>query len=233
MPEDYEVQPGDCLSSIAYENGFFWQTLWNLPANSDLKSKRKNPNVLMTGDVVHIPDLTVKQQPGATETRHKFVLKGVPEFLRMKLLDAKHQPRPNLDYVIVIDGNARRGQTDGTGELKESIPPNAKSGTLTFAAPWAASPSPGTGAGKPTPRKSSRPANQVINLQLGGLNPITSMSGFKARLANVGAYRGPLDDNLDDATTKAIKAFQTKKGLPVTGLPDDATKAKLQDLHGH
>ena len=218
MAQDYIVADGECLSSIAFENGFFWQTLWNHPANAALKTLRKNPNVLMTGDVVHIPDLTVKQEPGATETRHKFMLKGVPEFLRLKLLDSKHQPRANLDYVIVIDGNSRRGQTDGTGELKESIPPNAKSGKLIL--------------GQPMPGKPNVP-RQVINLQLGNLDPVTEVTGLKARLANLGFYKGPLDGNLDAATQAAISRFQTKQQLPVTGQPDAATQAQLQQSHGH
>jgi peptidoglycan hydrolase-like protein with peptidoglycan-binding domain len=70
-------------------------------------------------------------------------------------------------------------------------------------------------------------------LQLGNLNPITEVSGFKARLANFGLYRGPIDENLDDATKQAISAFQTQQGLPVTGIADDATQQKLQSLHGH
>lgn len=211
------------MSSIAYENGFFWQTLWNLSQNADLKAKRKNPNVLMTGDIVHIPDLTVRQEPGATEATHKFVLKGVPEYLRMKIMDQYHKPRPNLDYIIIIEGISKSGKTDGNGELKESIPPNARAGKLTFAAP------PGKN-GKPLP---GMPKQQVMILQLGGLNPISEVSGVKARLTNLGCYKGPIDENLDDATNQAIKAFQTRKGLPVTGVPDDATKAALQKLHGH
>jgi len=213
------------MSSIAYENGFFWKTLWNLSENADLKAKRKNPNVLMTGDVVHIPDLTVRNEPGATEMTHKFMLKGVPEVLRMKLLDANHKPRGNLDYIIVIDGDARRGKTNAKGELKESIPPNAKTGKLTFAALGSVDKT-----GKPIP---GRPKNKVMILQLGNLNPVSAVSGLKSRLANLGLYRGPIDENLDGNTKQAIGAFQKKKGLPVTGVADDATTALLQKIHGH
>ena len=225
MPEDYEVQAGDCMSSIAYAHGFFWQTLWNDSSNADLKNKRKNPNVLMTGDVVHIPDLTVKQESGATEQQHKFMLKGVPEKLNLTLLDYDHKPRPNLDYLLVIDGNAREGKTDADGKLTESIPPNAMTGKLTFAAPQRVD-----GTGKPLP---GEPQNQVLILQLGGLNPISEVSGLKARLSNLGFYKGPIDENLDPATKQAISSFQQKKGLPVTGVADDATRQKLQDIHGH
>jgi hypothetical protein len=226
MPEDYQVQAGDCMSSIAYERGFFWQTLWNDSSNAGLKAKRKNPNVLLAGDVVHIPDLTVKQEPGATEQQHKFVLKGVPEKLHLRLLDANHKPRANLDYVIVIDGNARRGKTDANGSLTESIPPNAMAGKLTFAAPGSVDKT-----GKPIPGR--KVVNQVMQLQLGSLNPVSEVSGLKARLANLGFYHGPINEKLDNATKNAISAFQKKKGLPVTGVADDATKAKLQSSHGH
>jgi hypothetical protein len=209
MAEDYSVQPGDCMSSIAFERGFFWQKLWNLGANASLKAARKNPNVLMTGDVVHIPDLTIKQVPCATDKQHQFVRKGVPEKLRMKLLDINRKPRANLAYNIVIDGSPRSGKTNGNGELTESIPPNAKVGKIMI--------------GK----------SEVINLNLGYLNPVSDLTGVKARLANLGFYKGPIDTNLDDATKSALSAFQTKQGLPVTGAADDATKSQLQQLHGH
>ncbi len=211
MPEDYKVAPGDCMSSIAYAHGFFWKTLWNLGENAALKSQRKNPNVLMTGDLVHLPDLTVKQEPGATEKRHKFMLKGVPEKLRMRLLDVNHKPRHNLDYVIVIDGDSRRGKTDGNGELIESIPPDAKAGKIML----------------------GKKLSEVIKLNLGHLDPISEISGIKARLANLGFYRGAIDGNLDDAGKRGIRSFQTKQGLPVTGDADDATQQKLLKMHGH
>ena len=224
MAEDYEVEAGDCMSSIAYAHGFFWQTLWDLPANASLKNQRKNPNVLMAGDIVHIPDLTVKQESGAPEQQHKFLLKGVPEKLNITLLDASHKPRPNLDYLIVIEGHARKGKTDSNGRITESIPPNATNGKLTFAAPQ-----PVDGTGKPV----GKPKNQVMILQLGQLNPLSEVSGLKARLANLGFYKGPVDENLDAATKQAINVFQKKKGLPATGVADDATKAQLQKAHGH
>jgi hypothetical protein len=212
------------MSSIAYENGFFWKTLWNHPSNADLKSKRKNPNVLMEGDVVFIPDLTVRQEPGATEMQHKFVLKAVPEIFKMKLLDAYHKPRPNVPYVLVIEGNAQRGTTDANGQLQTPIPPNARTGKLTFAPAHATD-----NKGKPI---SGRPQQQVMILQLGNLDPISETSGVQSRLANLGFYRGSADGNTDDALKLAICAFQRRKKLPVTGIADDATKAVLQQVHG-
>ncbi|MGC9973362.1 MAG: LysM domain-containing protein [Bryobacteraceae bacterium] len=50
------VKQGDCMSSIADQYGFFWETLWNHERNAQLKERRKNPNVLMAGDpaVLHL-----------------------------------------------------------------------------------------------------------------------------------------------------------------------------------
>ena len=59
MPE-HMVVAGDCILSIAEENGFQWKTIWNHAANSKLKADRGDPNVLFPGDVVFVPDKRLK-----------------------------------------------------------------------------------------------------------------------------------------------------------------------------
>ena len=77
MPgEDYEIQEGDCVSSVAFSHGFFWETLWNHGNNSELKSRRKDPNILQAGDILHIPELTPRDESAASEKKHRFKLKG-------------------------------------------------------------------------------------------------------------------------------------------------------------
>ena len=213
------------MSSIAYENGFYWKTLWNLPENADLKAQRKNPNVLLAGDIVTIPDLTKKEETRAPNAKYKFKRLGVPEKLHVQLLDYSHQPRANLDYRIVIDGDTRTGKTDAQGMVIASIPPNADSGKLIFDEPTYTDKT-----GKQIPAK---PKKMTMLLQLGHLNPVSEVSGLKARLANLGFYKGAVDETVDGKTGQAIRAFQTKQGLPVTGAVDDATRQKLLDIHGH
>jgi N-acetylmuramoyl-L-alanine amidase len=222
---EYSVQPGDCVSSIAFQNGFFWKTLWNLPENAALKAQRKNPNVLMTGDVVSIPAITVKQLPYPDGKRYTFVRKGVPEKLNIQLLDYNQKPRAGLDYVLFIEGDSWRGKTDREGRIKAAIPPDAKSGKLVFAGPPILD-----AKGNPLPDK---PKDQTMILQLGNLNPVSETSGLKARLVNLGFLKGPIDEKLNAATQNAIRQFQTKMGLPSTGTADDATRQKLLALHGH
>jgi hypothetical protein len=202
MSEDLEVRQGDCISSIAFEHGFFWDTLWNHPNNADLKQKRKDPNVLMEGDVVHIPDLTPKVESGGTDQRHRFRLKGVPAKFKLRLM-LDDRPRANEPYRLNIDGHWHEGTTDHDGCLKHPIPPNAQSGTLIV--------------GK-------EESQDTYHLKFGSIDPLDSDEGIRGRLLDLGY-------GADDLAA-GLRAFQQKEGLQPTGRADDATRAKLKERFG-
>src|SRR5918911_5454702 len=73
------VEQGECLSSIALQYGFMPDTIWNDPANAQLKFLRKDPNILYPGDEIEIPEREPWEGPRPTDARHKFRLKGRPE----------------------------------------------------------------------------------------------------------------------------------------------------------
>ncbi len=127
---DYIVKPGDCMESIAFEQGFLWETLWNLPANAELKSERQ-PNILLPGDHVTIPGLQPFEKPDCpTDQTHQFVLPGTKTKLHLRFLDDKQQPRSGLKYALVVDGQKYNGTLDGAGSLTQSIPANASQGSI-------------------------------------------------------------------------------------------------------
>jgi hypothetical protein len=206
---NYDVQPGDCLESIAYEHGFFWETLWNHPDNASLKQSRQAPNILLAGDQVAVPPLRPKNEAGATETRHRFKRKGVPSKLEMVLKD-KDKPRAGVPYVLEVEGQSFSGQTDAQGVLRQRIPPDARTGRLIV----------------------GRDRREIYPLQLGQLDPVSEISGVQARLANLGFYAGAVDGQMNPATAQALKAFQAKHNLPVNGQLNEATGQQLKQAHG-
>src|ERR1043165_9582514 len=209
MAEDVSIQQGDCASSIAYQRGFFWETIWNHPRNADLKASRKDPNVLCEGDVLFVPDKDPGGVNRATEKRHRFVLKGVPAMLRLRFSEGG-EPRRGGAYVLPIDGDPRSGKLDDNGQLEEPIPPDAKSARLRLGGPHA----------------------EEIELRLGTVDPITEVAGVQGRLNNLGFDAGETDGQMTPQTRSAIEAFQRRFGLSAEGALDQATRDKLVQVHG-
>jgi len=202
---DYVVKQGDCISSIAKDTGHFWETIWNDPANAELKEVRKNPNVLLAHDRLTLPDKEQKQETGQTEMRHRFCRRGEPSWLRLRLTECG-EPRANQDYALIIDGKERTGTTDVRGRLNEAIPGNARTAIL-------------------------RIGKEEYRLKLGSVDPITEIKGVQTRLNNLGFNCGPVDGILGPKTRGALKAFQRRMELPVSGKIDDATRKALEDEH--
>ena len=239
MSEDYQVQQGDSVSSIAYEHGFFWETLWNHAANSELKQKRKDPDILMQGDVVHIPDKTEKLDNGSTEKKHKFKLKGVPamftlQLRRLKKQDkaktvssmtdwweyresepetVKHEPASDVPYVLYADGRiVAQGKTDRNGRLKAKLSPAATAGCLIL--------------------YRGLPQEAALELNFRQMDPIDELPGICKRLNNLG-FACPTDVlKVTPEVESALASFQRVSGLKITGEPDDSTREKLKQIHG-
>lgn len=205
---DYVVQPGDCIESIAYDEGFFWQTLWDHAQNSELKRKRKDPNVLLPGDRLHIPEKRLGEKVGATEQQHCFKLKGVPAQLRLKFYK-DGQPRKNEPYTLWLDGVAEKGQTDGDGMVIHSLLPRVTEARLRLG-----------------------DDSQDYIIKVGHLDPVEAPAGLRARLRNLGYYSGGEEDAVGSHTKSAVRLFQAENGLEATGDPDQQTLDKLEAAHG-
>jgi peptidoglycan hydrolase-like protein with peptidoglycan-binding domain len=50
----------------------------------------------------------------------------------------------------------------------------------------------------------------------------------RARLQAEGVYAGPVDGELNAQTEAALRAYQQKQGIPVSGAADEATLKQLQ-----
>ncbi len=207
---EHVVKQGECISSIAKDTGHFWETIWNEPANSELKGIRKDPNVLLPGDRLTIPVLRPKQEPGATEMRHRFVRRGEPAKLCLRLLDTD-QPLAGLPYKLTIGDRVCTGTTDAEGKLEIPIPGNAKSGRLEV--------------GKDDDIR-------TYHLRLGSVDPVESITGVQQRLNNLGFACGAADGVLGPRTRAALKRYQARHNPPEPGEPDVSTQKQLQSDHG-
>jgi N-acetylmuramoyl-L-alanine amidase len=203
------VRQGDSAASIAYEHGFFWQTIWDHPDNTELREARENPNVLNPGDVIFIPDKERKEVTGQTGKCHRFRRKGIPEKLRVQLLNEDDEPRSNLPYILDIDGDLFRGETDGDGFIEQVVPPNSRHGRLIL----------------------GESEDEEYQLQLGHLDPSDHVSGIQERLKNLGIYDGEITGAMDGGTIDALREFQREKELEQTGELDDETRQQLEALH--
>src|SRR5258708_39125129 len=100
MPLTHIVEQGDTIPSLAFQYGMFSDTLWNHSENSSLRKLRKDPNVLLPGDKVFVPDKKLKQVDKADGARYRFKRRGVPMKFRVQLLDKDRKPRANLKYSL-------------------------------------------------------------------------------------------------------------------------------------
>ncbi len=240
---DYVVRDGDCISSIAHDHGFFWETLWNLAENAELKQARQNPFVLLKGDRVTVPELRPKEESCGTEAKHRFKRKGVPGEIEMVLTELTTDdpapkdftnstegeyevpepptlsPKPikNTPYALEIDGILKTGKTDSAGKVKASIPPNARSGQIKV--------------------RPGQPDELIIPLALGHLDPPTTWAGLAHRLRNLGyTVTGFPEGNAEGHTpagmVEAIKAFQKDRGGTVDGRVSTQLIDDVKQAHG-
>lgn len=207
---DYVVRQGDCISSIAKSAGYFWKTIWDGPANTELKSVRKDPNVLFPGDRVTLPPKGQKKEPGGTERRHCFIRRGEPTFLCLQLTKPSGEQWADQPYRLTVDGQQRQGSTDRNGILEEPISGNARDAVLQI------------GDGK---------IGYSYRISLGTVDPTGTVSGAQTRLNNL-AYGCPLSGQSDDATRSAIRRFQKVQGLQASGGLDAQTRQALATADG-
>jgi len=210
------VQQGECLLSLAYEEGLPWDRIWNDPANRELKDKRKQPGILCPGDSVSIPEPRPRQEKGNTEEKHRFRMRSKVE-LRVHVHEIDGAPRADLPYYVEIDGRKYRGltkKTDKDGLCVAHVPANAVRGSLVVGE-----------------------QEDVYDLWIGYLDPAVTVTGLHARLENVGFTAGGVETPYDEQSFVAMSQFLHAVGKnPSETDPanpeDEKSRTALQDWYG-
>lgn len=203
----HEVQQGESIIGLSEKYGLFAETIWNDPANAELKKKRKNMNILMPGDIVIIRDKQPKEVSKQTGIMHKFKRKGIPALFRMQLFNVE-EPRANQKYTLDVDGQEYVGQTDSQGIFEQAIPANSKKGVLIIG-----------------------PDELRLEIDFSYLDPINEIAGVQKRLNNMGYDCGEPNNTLNEKTRSQLKLFQKRFSLEQTGEADSQTLKKLEEIH--
>ena len=206
---------GDCLSSLAIRHGFAPETVWQHGENAKLRERRVDPNALLPGDQLFVPEIEEKHEPVETDTVKTFKLSVGPLRLRVRL--TRHgEPRAGEAYRLEYDqGSEFEGETDGDGFVDQPLPISATSAILRMVS--------SEGEGE---------EQEQYELALGHLDPHDELSGVQGRLRGLGHYFGEVDGELGPKTRAALRRFQAAKGLAVNGEADAATIAALRDAFG-
>jgi hypothetical protein len=207
MSVRHVVGEDEGIDSIAAAHGWFPDALWEHPDNAELRARRASGQVLLAGDVVHVPPLRTKVVDVAIDQRHRFVRRGVPSRLRVRMI-VGGQPLASTPFTLSVDGGApTTGVTGSGGEVEAWIPPAAKRAVI---------------------------ATELHSLEvhLARLDPIDTPSGLAQRLQNL-EYLARGDDPVDpDDLEDALMGFQDDHGLTTSGTADAETLAALVRVHG-
>lgn len=207
MPIKHTAREGDSTIKLSEVYGFSADTIWHHADNAKLRNNRSDMNQLLPGDVVTIPDKTLKEVAIPTEQRHRFRRTGIPAIYRLQIF-AYEEPRANQNYRLVVDGKTLEGTTDSEGILEAYIPAEAQEGELVIGED-----------------------DYTILISFGTMGPIEEIVGIQKRLNNLGYDCGEPDGELNDATRAALRKFQQRFELEETGEANDATTKKLEEVH--
>lgn len=215
MAKYHTVKQGECLATIAADNGFVdYHAIYDHPKNAALKAKRKNPDILLPGDVLYIPDKRQRDEPRGTGQQHIFQTPGPTVRLRVFLKDDQDNPVTGKPFTLDLGDAILSGTIGSDGLVEQPIPPGVRTARLRVVM-------------TPGPQ----PSILEWKLEIGHLDPASTTTGAQGRLLNMGFDCGPIDGIHGPRTTNGLIEFQRKEGLPETGKLDAATISKLREIH--
>lgn len=210
----YIVQQGEWMSKIAAKFGFTdFHEIYDHDQNARLRELRPNPNVLRPGDRVWIPTeyVAVLDPPRGGDTEVTLKVEPAPmERVRMTMRDASGQPMANEAYTLRIGAFEKQGTTDGDGKLDEEVDPTLlqlSDGQIEI-------------------------QDRAMQVRLGHLDPVKSITGIQQRLSNLGFLLGGITGEIDEPTARAIKKFQKAQDIPADGVASQSFCEKLEEVYG-
>jgi hypothetical protein len=234
-----KVGEGDCISSIAFNYGITeWKKLYD-HQEQKFKNSRKNPNSLVIGDQVKVPQGPELSDTKSTGSKVKItVAKTKTVRLRLVVIDSMGNAIKDKPYTLkwavgVLSWGTKSGKTNAQGLIEADIPPNSRVAELKLDL---TTPQPAAAAATALANDPKR-YPPVINtadycktgedqkrefifhwkLSIGSLPSESTDNGIIERLANLG-YVCVGGELISDV----VKTFQKNNKLNVTGSLADA-----------
>jgi len=219
MSTEHKVLQGECLNSIANNYGFKdGKAIYQHADNSELRRLRPDPNSLLPGDRITIPEKTKSEVEAASDEKHKFLrIRPTTKILRLKLDETHTNKFSEKEYELKIqipdssegDYQIYNGSLDEEGCLEEEIPLYAAKGVLIV-------------------KIGENPYK--LHILIDHLDPADEISGIQARLKNLGFDPGPIDGIAGSRTNEAINTYQRLNDCKVGAL-DKQTISHLEKNH--
>jgi hypothetical protein len=152
--------------SLAHQFGFDADTVWNDPKNAQLQQLRKDPNILLAGDVLYIPDQNGPpvMQSLTTGTTNTFVAPVPPTMtLTHKFVGADPTTYSSKAYTVLELDPLTGLESDENGIVTFQAPVTLNTATVVF-----------TDTG------------ESWALCIGAMDPINTISGIFKRLQSLG-----------------------------------------------
>lgn len=211
----YNIRQGDTILKIAQKYRLPWEKIWDDPQNKELRDSREDdPDLLMPGDVIVIPEIETKKVDCATEKKHRFKAKVPKREFYLELIDSEGELLGDHTYKLKIEHQIFEG--DCSEPIDIDLPRSATSGELIIFT-------------------EDKIEIDKINLQFDHIDPFVevdeSVSSIQARLNNLGYFSGAVDGKLGELTEQAVRRFQINNDMEVTGKCQDIIE-KLKELYG-
>lgn len=250
---NYTVKAGDCFSSIAKANGYYkYSTLYQHADNTATRLLRPNPNMLVPGDIVSVPDKRQKKVAAVLDGTRNLVLKRQLTNLRIyiSLIDKAVRPAPTS---LQFEGGGKNSAAlpDGGGKIELlDINPAGTAGKVEIQIPaLPAAPPPDPAVVQATPPNNpplidpthftdKAPEFDVDivrvrwTLKLGHLEPHSTIKGVLQRFYNLG-YDMPIGEAETDKTQLLIKYWQASTGNAAPSGAVTDVRAAIETLHDH
>ncbi len=168
MPKKHAIRRGESLLQLAYDAGFAsWTDVWNDAANAELRERRADPQVLLPGDELTIPERREGDESCPVQKVHRFRLARPRAWLNLKMVGGDGEPIANARHTVTLERTHAEGTTDDAGMISVEIDPDEHHGTLRL---WF---------------DPDQPPFEAP-LFVGDLDPATAPTGLRGRATNLG-----------------------------------------------